>query len=99
MTDSKTGKFCGVLVFAVLIFIFASCNGTEDKKEQGVPLEELYIGEEPGLYPPVLLYRTRKTQWSIEDVERWYHHPTEEEQKELEEIFMEKTESILDTVP
>ena len=98
------GAAAGVLV--VLIFTAALLSGNSGKQERPrsgtetydrlagsqIPVEDLFLPDEPDFIPGVLLERDRRLSWTIEDASEYWQDPL----KYGEEQWRQKIEAVID---
>ncbi|MDR1105633.1 MAG: hypothetical protein LBL44_04680 [Treponema sp.] len=79
----------------VMLTVMNNNAGEGDIPQAGrpvIPPEELFLPEEPGFVPPVLLEREPRESWSAEDAAPFWHDPLERG----EEPWRERIEAVID---
>jgi hypothetical protein len=64
-----------------------------------LPMEELFLAEEPDFLPPVLFERPRRDSWTLLDAEAYWEDPLNEGPELYEGIIRRIMDGIMEKVP
>jgi hypothetical protein len=70
-----------------------------DLLETNLPMEELFLADEPDFLPPVLLERERRDAWTVEDVRPYWTDPLEEGAAVYQDMMSGVVDRIMERVP
>lgn len=95
---------CFLLVLFVSVIAFRNgekrrLEEAERLKAKSIPPEEFFLPEEPLQVPGIQLSRESSSQWTEEEVSRWYVLPSEEDLDGLRSIGENAVENLLEAVP
>ena len=99
----------GVLVlFAIiltLLIVFSRAEAAkareleEIKARRAIPIEDLYLPDDPMGLPSVQLSRDRKRFWTPDERDLWYHSIGQDELSALAESARRQIDDLLESVP
>jgi hypothetical protein len=73
--------------------------GAGISRSASIPLEDLFLPDEPDFLPPVILGRERREAWTAEDAEPFWYKPPKEGETEWRERVEQVIDELLERVP
>jgi len=64
-----------------------------------IPLEELFLPDEPDFVPGVLLWREQRPEWAAEDAEAWWRNPLSRGEALWRDRLERMVDDIMENVP
>ncbi|GHV89194.1 hypothetical protein AGMMS50267_15540 [Spirochaetia bacterium] len=74
-------------------------NNSAGPYQGTLPMEELFLADEPDFLPPVLLEREQRDAWTTEDVRPYWTDPLEEGAAVYQDMMSAVVDGIMERVP
>lgn len=93
------GSVFVILIVLIIILATGQNEVPREKVKTPIPLESLYIPDEPGKLPDVVPLRERKSKWTEDDLQQWFKEPDAADLERMQQLYTSEIDSLMEKVP